>query len=139
MNNSNFEIAEPSFYGRGSPQQQSKTESCQEFGRSEKVEIVIDVKLNRLWRSACFQITVLSCSAIWTKDSTAVYAGLKGEWSPEASYGKVNYLNWNHPHSSGWSSSKHDRGEIQRGRLDPGCQGVQHHQGCRPCRTLGAG
>ena len=37
------------------------------------------------------------------------------------------------------SSSKHDRGEIQRGRLDPGCQGVQHHQGCRPCRILGAG
>merc|ERR1719433_334707 len=35
------------------------------------------------WRSKCFQITVLSCSAIWTKDSTAVYAGLKGEWSPE--------------------------------------------------------
>ena len=48
LNNSNFEMAEPSFYGRGSPQQQSKTESCQEFGRSEKVEIVIDVKLNRL-------------------------------------------------------------------------------------------
>ena len=68
-----------------------------------------------------------------------MYAGLKGEWSPEASYGKVNYLNWNHPHSSGWSSSKLDRGEIQRGRLDPGRQGVQHHQGCRPCRILGAG
>ena len=48
LNNSNIEFAEPSFYGRGSPQQQSKTESCQEFGRSEKVEIVIDVKLNRL-------------------------------------------------------------------------------------------
>ena len=48
LNNSNFEITEPNFFGRGSPQQQSKTESCQEFGRSEKVEIVIDVKLKQV-------------------------------------------------------------------------------------------
>ena len=25
----------------------------------------------------------LRCPAIWGKDSTAVYAGLQGEWSPE--------------------------------------------------------
>ena len=48
LNNLNFEITEPSFFGRGSLQQQSKTESCQEFGRSEKVEIVIDVKLKQV-------------------------------------------------------------------------------------------
>ena len=53
--NSNFEIAEPSFYGRGSPQQQSKTESCQEFGRSEKVEIVIDVKLKQVGGANVFK------------------------------------------------------------------------------------